>query len=221
MKIILLLLTLSLTAKAAEPNWEKLKPLLGKSQQLLWVEPTSTFQSDMQIFEKTQGQWKLATITHLPQRFPVVIGLFGFADPKDKTEGDKKSPTGLYGFGGLFGKFPQSFPNEKYKQVTVADKWIDDQTHPDYNKWIVGETTAKSFEYLLRKDQAYDMAAVINYNMNPIVPGKGSAIFMHIWSGSVIGTAGCVAMNKDNLDQVLHWMDQNKNPQILMGDVNE
>ena len=218
--LTLLILT-SVSAFAADPNWQKIAPLLKNSQQLLWVEPSSTFQSSMKLYEKKQGRWQLIQLPQMPSEFPVVIGLLGFADPSKKTEGDKKSPMGLYSFGSFFGKADQAFTHWKYKRVTEDDKWIDDPTHSDYNKWIVGPTTAKSYESLLRKDDVYDLAAVINYNTNPIVPGAGSAIFMHIWRGSIIGTAGCVAMNKENLEKVLHWFEQSKNPQILMSDVNE
>jgi L,D-peptidoglycan transpeptidase YkuD (ErfK/YbiS/YcfS/YnhG family) len=210
----------SVSAQASEPDWKKLTPLLQKSQQLVWVEPSSTFRSSIKLYEKKQDRWQLIELASMPSEFPVVIGLLGFANPGQKAEGDKKSPTGLYSFGRFFGKNDQTFLHWKYQRVTVEDKWIDDATHPDYNKWIVGNTTAKSFENLLRQDEVYDLAAVINYNMNPIKPGAGSAIFMHIWRGSLIGTAGCVAMNKENLEKVLRWLDQNKNPQILMGDVN-
>lgn len=208
------------TANAADPSWQKLAPHLNNSQQLIWVEPAALFQSKMKLYEKQNGQWKLITLSQMPSEFSVVIGLTGFADPSVKTEGDKKTPTGIYSFGSFFGKDNAVYTHWKYRQVTADDKWIDDQTHPDYNKWIVGETTAKSFEKLLRTDELYDQAAVINYNMNPIVPGKGSAIFMHIWRGELLGTAGCVAMKKEYLEKVLHWMDQTKNPQILLSDVN-
>jgi L,D-peptidoglycan transpeptidase YkuD (ErfK/YbiS/YcfS/YnhG family) len=207
-------------ANAADPSWEKLAPRLTKTQQLIWVEPAALFQSKIKLYAKEDGQWQLVTLEDMPTEFPVVIGLAGFADPSVKTEGDKKTPTGLYSFGTFFGKDKASFLHWKYRQVTADDKWIDDPTHPDYNKWITGDTTAKSYEKLFRSDEVYDQAAVIDYNMNPIVPGKGSAIFMHIWRGELLGTAGCVAMKKEYLVKVLHWMDQTKNPQILFSDVN-
>lgn len=210
----------SISARAADPDWKKLGHLLQKSQQLVWVEPSATFRTSIKLYEKKQNHWQLIQLSSMPSEFPGVIGLLGFANPGQKTEGDKKSPTGLYSFGRFFGKSDQTFQQWKYQRVTSADKWIDDAAHPDYNKWIVGDTTAKSFENLLRQDEVYDLAAVINYNMNPVKSGAGSAIFMHIWRGSLIGTAGCVAMNREHLEKVLHWLDQNKNPQILMSGVN-
>ncbi len=33
---------------------------------------------------------------------------------------------------------------------------------------------------LYRKDNIYDLIVVLNYNMNPIIKNKGSAIFIHI-----------------------------------------
>jgi L,D-peptidoglycan transpeptidase YkuD (ErfK/YbiS/YcfS/YnhG family) len=207
-------------AANSDPDWKKLAPHLNQASQLIWVEPAPLFQSKIKLYEKQDNVWKSVRLENMPAEFPAVIGMLGYADPARKTEGDKKTPTGIYSFGDrFFGKDNASFAHWKYKQVTDADKWIDDQTHPDYNKWIVGETTAKSYETLLRGDDQYDQAAVIGYNMNPIVPGKGSAIFMHVWRNELLGTAGCVAMKKEYLEKVLHWMDQSKNPQILLSDV--
>jgi L,D-peptidoglycan transpeptidase YkuD (ErfK/YbiS/YcfS/YnhG family) len=208
------------SAQAADPSWQKISSHLKNSRQLLWVEPASLFQSRMKLYEKQNGRWALVTLPGMPSEFPVVIGLLGFASPAQKREGDKKTPKGIYSFGDFFGKADAAYSHWKYKTVTVADKWIDDPTHPDYNKWIGGETTAKSYENLWREDGLYDPAAVIDYNRSPIVPGRGSAIFMHVWRGPIFGTAGCVAMKKENLEKVLHWMDEKKNPQILLSDVD-
>ena len=37
-----------------------------------------------------------------------------------------------------------------------------------------------SAEHLWRDDHVYDIVAVIGFNDDPVMPGKGSAIFLHL-----------------------------------------
>ena len=60
------------------------------------------------------------------------------------------------------------------------DKWIDDSSSNDYNKYVRGATTAKSFENLKLKSIDYKYCMVIEYNTHPVIKGKGSAIFFHV-----------------------------------------
>jgi L,D-peptidoglycan transpeptidase YkuD (ErfK/YbiS/YcfS/YnhG family) len=50
-----------------------------------------------------------------------------------------------------------------------------------------------------REDGVYDLLVVIGYNTNPIVPGAGSAIFLHIARASFSPTVGCVAVPREML----------------------
>lgn len=54
-----------------------------------------------------------------------------------------------------------------------------------------------------REDDLYDLVAVIGYNDHPPIPGKGSAIFLHVATPDYRGTAGCVAMSKSDLLDLL------------------
>jgi L,D-peptidoglycan transpeptidase YkuD (ErfK/YbiS/YcfS/YnhG family) len=55
---------------------------------------------------------------------------------------------------------------------------------------------------------------VIRYNADPVVPGRGSAIFLH---GDVGGpTNGCVSLPAGELDFVLRWLDPARKPQIVI-----
>jgi L,D-peptidoglycan transpeptidase YkuD (ErfK/YbiS/YcfS/YnhG family) len=48
------------------------------------------------------------------------------------------------------------------------------------------------------------------------IVGKGSAIFLHIWSGPNGSTAGCVALDEINLLSILQWLDKAKQPRMLV-----
>ena len=54
--------------------------------------------------------------------------------------------------------------------------WCDDVNSKYYNKQIKINKKI-SHEKLHRKDNLYDIVVVLNYNINPIIKGKGSAIF--------------------------------------------
>ena len=106
-----------------------------------------------------------------------------------------------------------------YKKATAYDYWIDDQASKDYNKWKTYKGNPnkkwKSFERM--NHELYKYGAVIRYNMNPIVKGKGSAIFLHIWRGENSSTAGCTATSEKNVVSLLKWLDSKQNPQIVLG----
>ena len=44
---------------------------------------------------------------------------------------------------------------------------------------------------------------VLDYNSNPVIPGKGSAIFIHVAKEGMEYTKGCVALKKDDLIKLL------------------
>ena len=49
-----------------------------------------------------------------------------------------------------------------------------------------------------REDHLYDLVAVLGYNDDPVVPGKGSAIFLHLARPDYSATQGCVALTYDD-----------------------
>ncbi|PLT34092.1 hypothetical protein CUU64_10325 [Bacillus sp. V5-8f] len=144
-----------------------------------------------------------------------VIGKKGFA--VSKAEGDGKSPMGIYSFGTAFGTASKpagmSWP---YRKSTKNDYWIDAPSSKYYNKWFTS-TSKPSVSHEIMYQPLYKYAAVINYNTSPIVKGKGSAIFLHIWRSSSSPTAGCVATQEKNVVSILKWLNQKSNPQIVMG----
>jgi len=70
--------------------------------------------------------------------------------------------------------------------------------------------TKKKGEKLFRKDHKYDALISINYNMNPVIPYKGSVIFLHL-TQNYKPTAGCIAINiKDFLTLVKYIKSTDK-----------
>jgi L,D-peptidoglycan transpeptidase YkuD (ErfK/YbiS/YcfS/YnhG family) len=191
------------------------KPALSlgqKSSQALRVEASTSSRSVAQRFEFKNGDWQA-----VGSPFPVVVGVGGTIAREKKIEGDKKTPEGQYLFLQAFAREEQPKIQLPVQQITGDDKWIDDPNHKDYNRWVRGATTAKSYEELKRTDDVYNLFLVINFNTSPTVPAKGSAIFVHSWRGEGQGTAGCIAMEKSHLQKLAEWLDPNLEPMILIG----
>lgn len=159
------------------------------------------------------GRWK-AVIGPIP----AVLGQRGIT--LHGHEGGQQSPAGIFYLGRAFGTQPRpdgvSLP---YTQTTAYDYWVDDATSPDYNRWETWygnpKSRWKSAERLHIPD--YEYAAVIEYNTHPIVPGRGSAMFFHVWPGPDGWTAGCTAVSKDNVLKVLRWLVPTARPVIIQG----
>jgi L,D-peptidoglycan transpeptidase YkuD (ErfK/YbiS/YcfS/YnhG family) len=144
----------------------------------------------------------------------------GFVAVDEKREGDGKSPTGIFPLGLAFGYDPSVKTKMPYRQATDDDFWVDDVNSEDYNRWVTGRPNAASWEKMKRDDDQYKYGVVIEYNMNPIVKGKGSAIFLHVWNDGD-STLGCVAMSEEMILRVLEWLDPAKRPLIIMGTESE
>jgi len=54
-------------------------------------------------------------------------------------------------------------------------------------------------ERLWREDHVYDLIVALGYNDDPILPGRGSAIFLHVARPDYSPTEGCVACARDDL----------------------
>ncbi len=151
------------------------------------------------------------------ESIPAGIGRNGFAAPNQKVEGDGKSPSGIFKLGQLFTYNPLADTKMPFIQTTDEDKWIDDPESPDYNRHVRGETSAKSYENLKLQSDHYKYCMVIEYNINPVIKGKGSAIFLHLRESDDETTAGCIAISEPDMLQILKWLDPEASPMIVMG----
>jgi len=123
----------------------------------------------------------------------------------DKREGDHASPAGVFSLLRAFyrrdrlGAPKTGLPLAALKS---EDGWCDDPADPRYNT-LVALPYPASHEELWRTDGLYDVIVVIGYNTDPVVPGKGSAIFLHCASPDFAGTEGCIAVAREVLVPLL------------------
>ena len=106
--------------------------------------------------------------------------------------------------------------NSTLKKIKIKKNmgWCDDVSSNYYNKQI--KINKKfSHEKLYRKDNVYDIVVVLNYNLNPIIKGKGSAIFLHVAKKNYKKTQGCIALKKNELLNLVSKIK--RNTQIKIG----
>jgi L,D-peptidoglycan transpeptidase YkuD (ErfK/YbiS/YcfS/YnhG family) len=192
------------------------KDNIDKSAQILLAVDNSSFfytKTTIYTMEKQKGIWHAAF-----EPFDAVAGKKGFAKPGEKREGDGKTSSGIYPLKTAFGYDPAVKTKMPYRQASVDDIWVDDPESPDYNRWVKKQDThAASFEFMKRNDNLYKLGIVIEYNTDPVIKGNGSAIFLHIWKGEGIPTAGCVAVSEENIIKILGWLDPAASPLIITG----
>lgn len=189
------------------------------AEQLLVViaEDERTSRAKLYVLERENNLWQARNSS-----IPAMIGRNGFAPPGLKREGDGRTPTGLFPLEYVFGYAPSVATRMPYRQASADDVWVDDANSVDYNQWKKrGETAATSFEEMRRADHFYRHGVVIGYNRAPVVKGYGSAIFLHIWREDGKATSGCVAIDEQQLVQIIGWLDPAKRPMILMGNRND
>ena len=168
--------------------------------------PTATV-GQLRAYDRVNGVWKL--------RFGPVTARVGAAGIGQASEGSTRTPAGDYPIPETFGR--QNDPGTKmpWFKATTKDWWDGNTTSPTYNRHVVRTTSpGGASENLYYAGAVYDHAAVIGYNPDG-VPGAGSAFFVHVSNGK--STAGCVAVSRSTMVQILRWLDPAKQPWIRIG----
>lgn len=128
------------------------------------------------------------------QAIPAAIGHGGIR--ADKIEGDGATPIGLLPLRQVFYRADRlARPRSMMPVQPIApnDGWCDDRRDPAYNR-AVSLPHAGRHETLWRADALYDVIGVLGWNDAPPVPGRGSAIFLHVATPDRSPTEGCIAL---------------------------
>jgi L,D-peptidoglycan transpeptidase YkuD (ErfK/YbiS/YcfS/YnhG family) len=123
----------------------------------------------------------------------------------EKREGDGASPAGTFPLTSvLYRRDRLALPETALPIAALRpeDGWVDDPADPNYNRLVTLPYPA-SHEDLWRDDALYDVIVVIGYNAGPVVPGAGSAIFLHVAQPDFSPTEGCIAIAKPVLLSLL------------------
>ena len=118
-----------------------------------------------------------------------------------KIEGDNKTPAGTFRFKSIFyrkDRVPKIKTSLQKIVITKKMGWCDDVNSNFYNK-LIKFPFNKSAEKFWIKDNIYDVIIILNYNMNPILKNKGSAVFLHVARKNYTPTKGCIAISKKDM----------------------
>lgn len=139
---------------------------------------------------------------------PCVFGRSGVTSAK--REGDGASPCGSFRLRSCYWR-----PDRGARPVTGLPTipirpdfgWCDAPDHPLYNRPVRLPFQA-SHERMWREDRAYDLVVVLDQNVDPGLPGAGSAVFWHLTKGEpATPTEGCVAVVPDAMRAFLARCD--------------
>ena len=127
-----------------------------------------------------------------------------------KREGDQITPKGKFKIKYiLYRKDRISNLKTKLLKTAINKKmgWCDDPKSIFYNK-LIRLPSKYSFERLYKKNNTYDIILVLNFNINPTIKNKGSAIFIHVATKNYKKTEGCIAVNKKSLEQIVEKINK-------------
>jgi L,D-peptidoglycan transpeptidase YkuD (ErfK/YbiS/YcfS/YnhG family) len=188
----------------------------GSARQLVTVlaSSTRTTHATVRLWRRTGSCWIAAG-----GPWPARVGRSGLS--AHHREGDGTTPLGVFGFEPVaYGVAPNPGVRLGYHRVVCGDWWDEDPGSRAYNRFVHVRCGARpSFggdsEALWRARTAYRYFAVIAYNEAPVVPGRGSAMFLHADTGSA--TNGCVSLALPRLVQTLRWLEPGAQPRIAIG----
>jgi L,D-peptidoglycan transpeptidase YkuD (ErfK/YbiS/YcfS/YnhG family) len=138
-----------------------------------------------------------------------------------KREGDGATPVGTYRIGStIYGIAPSPGVAFAYHRLVCGDWWDEDVHSRAYNRFRHVACGAQppfrgGSEALWQISPQYRYFAVIDYNADPVVSGRGSAIFLHVSTGRA--TAGCVSLPEPLLLRLLRWLRPSAAPVVHLG----
>ena len=133
-----------------------------------------------------------------------------------KKEGDLITPKGEFKIKCiLYRKDRIKKIQSKIQKIVIKKNmgWCDDPNSKDYNK-LIKLPFSYNCEKLYKSNNTYDLILVLNYNMNPVIKRKGSAIFIHVAKKNFKKTQGCVALKKKDLLKIIKNLKNNTKVKI-------
>jgi L,D-peptidoglycan transpeptidase YkuD (ErfK/YbiS/YcfS/YnhG family) len=188
----------------------------GAARQLITVETASTRTTfgSLRLWRRVGSCWVPASAAWRAR-----VGRNGVSD--HKREGDGTTPAGIYRIGPVvYGIASNPGTQLAYHRLSCGDWWDEDPASPTYNTFRhvacgTRPSFARASEALWKASVAYLRFAVVQYNATPVVPGRGSAIFLHDDTGRP--TNGCVSLPPAELDRALRWLRPSPPALIVIG----
>ena len=148
------------------------------------------------------------------KKYKCALGVNGIK--KNKLEGDGCTPSGQFKVKKLYYRQDRvKITKSNIKPLPIKKNmyWCDDPDSIHYNKLILHKE--KSYEKLYRADNLYNIILVINYNTDPVIKHKGSAIFIHLAKRNYAPTKGCIALDLADLVEIIGHISINEKIQVI------
>jgi D-alanyl-D-alanine dipeptidase len=205
-------------------------PKESRQMILVLTDSASATKGSLYRFERKDqnSNWKL-----IKEKIPTVLGRNGLAWGRGlhqidssrlsiKTEGDGKSPAGIFTLSAAFGYADSKEMRElkiPYIHITEMLECIDDVKSEYYNRLMhrseVEKVDWQTSEKMYFADIYYEQGVIIDQNVNPIEKGAGSCIFLHNWAASDETSAGCTEMEPANMKKIIYWLDYSAYPILV------
>ena len=205
---------------------------VADSRQVIVVEAPrwSSTEGTLTAFEKRRGKWAITQPTVRAQ-----LGYGGLVRGDKRRQGTGTVPTGVFDILRGFGRKDDPGTSLKYVQVDRNDAWTYNPRVPStYNVFQTVDRSWNSYggyvEKLWDMGDQYDYVAILDYNLpqGPITTGakgvrrsstspdtsRGGGIFLHVDNGNK--TAGCIAVKKKVMRNLMRWLDPKKDPVIVI-----
>jgi L,D-peptidoglycan transpeptidase YkuD (ErfK/YbiS/YcfS/YnhG family) len=133
------------------------------------------------------------------------LGRSGVKPAAEKREGDGASPAGVWPIRRVLYRPDRGPPPAtafELQPISRDEGWCDAPKDPAYNQPVHLPYPA-SAEHMWMESGVYDIVVVLGHNDDPVVPGMGSCIFLHLSQPDYSPTQGCVAVPRADLEELL------------------
>jgi L,D-peptidoglycan transpeptidase YkuD (ErfK/YbiS/YcfS/YnhG family) len=139
-----------------------------------------------------------------------------------KKEGDGRSPAGVFSLHSAFGiaeALPSGAHGFPYLQTLSSTYCVEDVRSDHYNQIIdsndVTRTSWEKWSELRRADGLFTWGIIVRQNAPETIRGAGSCVFLHVWRGPRLPTAGCTAMPREEIEGLLRWLAPDAAPLLV------
>ncbi|CAB4244273.1 conserved protein of unknown function [Methylacidimicrobium sp. AP8] len=205
-------------------------PFRLEQRVIVLVPEAASWQGRLSRWQRTLpgGRWQ-----QKGEAIPVLLGRNGVAwgiglhPPQpglQKEEGDGRTPAGRFRIGLVLGTAPSLPAGAKWKlyhRKSERDAWIENPELPHYNHLVTvpaAEDPPEWFaqERLRIEDPVLEWMIAVEHNYPDSRPGAGSAIFLHGRYGERVPTSGCLALRKEEIVELLRWLDPRGRPELVV-----
>ncbi len=190
----------------AESQAEKISGILEKSSaakktnQIILV-----IGHNLSLWNKTGDAWKCDFQSYCG------YGQKGFKI--NRREGDMTTPAGSFPILYAFGQEENPGTNMEYRKIT-ENSYFSSVPDKTYNTWVEDPNFSKKSDKLFGVYQ-FKYGMNIGFNFDPIVPGKGSGIFIHCRTYNRWWSHGCISLPEKMMVELLK--KTNPGAYVIMG----